>query len=270
MGQVRWPKGPPHLALNPPYLFLLFFLFCFFCFFGCLIHKKPCFSPRKGHFLFIFSVSFLSPLAFLGLPLFVFLFLCLSFFFFLSFFLLVFVFAFFWFLVFVSFFLFFFFCAFLSWKEQHQKIQLQAFSSSIFYFFLVSCLFFSSSFFLSLPFPDFKLCFLFSIKVLVSKQTTQKNRIVWSKGGLQQNGFFINLCFAKCETLCFFCAPFLGKFWVMFKKHYKNRYFSTSLKAKKMKKWPFLIVTNWATLIVTNWATFAQLKKRQRGPVSNY
>ena len=31
-GQVRWPKGPPHLALNPPYLFL-FFVFCLvFCF----------------------------------------------------------------------------------------------------------------------------------------------------------------------------------------------------------------------------------------------
>ena len=29
-GQVRWPKGPPHLDLNPPYLFLLFLLFCFF------------------------------------------------------------------------------------------------------------------------------------------------------------------------------------------------------------------------------------------------
>ena len=27
--QVRWPKGPPHLALNPPYLFL----FCFFVLF---------------------------------------------------------------------------------------------------------------------------------------------------------------------------------------------------------------------------------------------
>ena len=26
-GQVRWPKGPPHLALNPPY-----FCFCFLCF----------------------------------------------------------------------------------------------------------------------------------------------------------------------------------------------------------------------------------------------
>ena len=33
-GQVRWPKGPPHLALNPPYLFLLLFCFVFcFCFF---------------------------------------------------------------------------------------------------------------------------------------------------------------------------------------------------------------------------------------------
>ena len=31
-GQVRWPKGPPHLALNPPY-FLFFVGFCFFlCF----------------------------------------------------------------------------------------------------------------------------------------------------------------------------------------------------------------------------------------------
>ena len=26
-GQVRWPKGPPHLALNPPYV--ICFLFCF-------------------------------------------------------------------------------------------------------------------------------------------------------------------------------------------------------------------------------------------------
>ena len=37
-GQVRWPKGPPHLALNPPYFFGFCFLFvvffCFFVFFG--------------------------------------------------------------------------------------------------------------------------------------------------------------------------------------------------------------------------------------------
>ena len=29
-GQVRWPKGPPHLALNPPYFLFFFFGFCFF------------------------------------------------------------------------------------------------------------------------------------------------------------------------------------------------------------------------------------------------
>ena len=59
-GQVRWPKGPPHLALNPPYLFFLFFGFWFFsllCFLCLLIDKKPVFPPRKGHFLFIFNVS---------------------------------------------------------------------------------------------------------------------------------------------------------------------------------------------------------------------
>ena len=32
-GQVRWPKGPPHLALNPPYVISFVFLFCFFCLF---------------------------------------------------------------------------------------------------------------------------------------------------------------------------------------------------------------------------------------------
>ena len=31
-GQVTWPKGPPHLALNPPYFFV--FVFCYFCFLG--------------------------------------------------------------------------------------------------------------------------------------------------------------------------------------------------------------------------------------------
>ena len=83
-GQVRWPKGPPHLALTPPYLFFMFFLFSFL---SLLFNtKKTLFSPRKGHF-YLFSVFlFLSPLAFFGLPLFLFLFLCLSLFFF-SFFL---------------------------------------------------------------------------------------------------------------------------------------------------------------------------------------
>ena len=55
---VRWPKGPPHLALHPPYLFLLFFLICFFCFVFWLVTTKNLVFPlEKGHFLFIFSVS---------------------------------------------------------------------------------------------------------------------------------------------------------------------------------------------------------------------
>ena len=32
-GQVRWPEGPPHLALNPPYFICFVFFFCFFLFF---------------------------------------------------------------------------------------------------------------------------------------------------------------------------------------------------------------------------------------------
>ena len=45
-GQVRWPKGPPHLALNPRYflfvcLFVCFcFCFCFFCFRCFVVNRK--------------------------------------------------------------------------------------------------------------------------------------------------------------------------------------------------------------------------------------
>ena len=37
-GHVRWPEGPPHLALNPPYLFFCFcFVFVFLFFFGVFL-----------------------------------------------------------------------------------------------------------------------------------------------------------------------------------------------------------------------------------------
>ena len=64
-------------------------------------------------------------------------------------------------------------------------------------------------------------------------QTKELKNIFWSKGGLQQTGLFYQPVFCKCQKLSFFCH-FLGNFWLMFKKHYKNRYFSTFLKAKKM------------------------------------
>ena len=34
-GQVRWPEGPPHLALNPLYLFFV----SIFCFLGFLFWR---------------------------------------------------------------------------------------------------------------------------------------------------------------------------------------------------------------------------------------
>ena len=50
---MRWPKGPPHLALNPPYLFFCFFLFFFF-FLYLLFNRKTLFFPLKRQFLFIY------------------------------------------------------------------------------------------------------------------------------------------------------------------------------------------------------------------------
>ena len=77
-GQVRWPKGPPHLALNPPCLFLCC---CFFCFpfLSLLCTKKNLVFPlEKGIFGLFLSVSLCSSLGCFGLPLFQFFFLCLS------------------------------------------------------------------------------------------------------------------------------------------------------------------------------------------------
>ena len=217
---------------------------------------------------------FLSPLAFFGFPLFLFLFLCLSLSSsFLSFFLLVFPFCF---LLVPCFCLFLSFSFFFAFFHERNNIKIlnckfclhQMFS--LFFGFL--SFFVSSSFFLSLLFPDFKLCFCSTSRFLISKQTTltKKTFFLLKRGVATKRFFVINLCFGKCQKLSFFFGHFFGNFWLMFKKHYKHRHFSTFLKAKHWKKWPFLIVTNWATLIVTNWATFVQLKNGQRGPVSNY
>ena len=97
----------------------------------------------------------------------------------------------------------------------------QLFSSSIvsLFFWFPVLFFLSNPFFLSLLFPDFKLCFLFNINVFGFKTNN-----------LTKQTFLV-----------------------------KNRYFSTFLKAKNCKKKAILMVTNWATLMVTNWATFVPL-----------
>ena len=70
-GQVRWPEGPPHLALNPPYCFFvcLFFGGLVFSFLSLLLSEEKSFPPKVRHFLFIFECLPLFLLSLFGLPL---------------------------------------------------------------------------------------------------------------------------------------------------------------------------------------------------------
>ena len=218
---MRWPEGPPHLALNPPYFFFLFF--------GFFIQKNLVFPLEKGIFCLFSVFLFLSPLAFFDLPLFLFLFPCLSLFFF-SFFIpscLCFLLSFG--SLFGSLSLFFFLLWFSFMKGTTSKYSIASFSSSVFTLFLVSCLFlFQVPFSYLCSFLILSYVFCSTSRFLISKQTTyKKKKHFWSKRGLQQNVFFYQPVFWKMSKLSFFFGPFFGNFWLMFKKHYKNRYFST-------------------------------------------
>ena len=68
-GQVRWPKGPPHLALNLSYFLLLNFGFCYVLFLSFFVfHRKTLFYPQKGHLCLFFCVSLCFSLALFGRP----------------------------------------------------------------------------------------------------------------------------------------------------------------------------------------------------------
>ena len=68
-GQVRWPKGPPHLTLNPPYFicfccfsfvlfsFLFFFVFVCFCLEGLRVRWGGPLGPKPSLF-YLFCVFF--------------------------------------------------------------------------------------------------------------------------------------------------------------------------------------------------------------------
>ena len=212
---MRWPKGPPHLALNPPYLFLLFFVFWLFN------TKKNLVFPLEKGISCLFSVFlFLSPLAFLAS-----LFLCFSFSVslfssFLSFFLLVFVFAFFWFLVLVSWFLFLSSLLFFHERNNIKKFNCKFFLHPYFIIFWFPVFFLSSSFLLSLPFPDFKLCFLFNIKVFGFKTDNQKKtEFFGQKGVATKRAFFNQPLFCKMRKVIVFFVPL---FWANFGRCSKN------------------------------------------------
>ena len=60
----------------------------------------------------------------------------------------------------------------------------------------------------------------------------------------------------------------MGKFWLKFEKHYKNRYFSTFKKAKSGKMTIFK-VNNWAKLKSITGPSWGS-KKTQLGPVIDF
>ena len=86
------------------------------------------------------------------------------------------------------------------------------------FFGFLSCFLFEISFSYLSFFPDFELCLLFNINVFGFKKPKFKNTNFWSKGELQHNGFFMNLCFAKCEKLSFIWGAFFGKILAAFQK----------------------------------------------------
>ena len=213
-----------------PSLFVFVLFFCFvFCFLVVWYKKNLVFPPRKGHFLFIFSVCLSFSLSLFWPPPFsVSLSLSLSFLlFFLSSFL-SFLFAFFWFLVFVSFFL-----SLSSLLFFHERNNIKILNCKVCLHQYVLCFGFPVFFLFQVPFSY--LCYFLILSYVfcstsrfwVSKQTTKKT-FFGQRGVTTKRLFFINLCFGMCEKL----AHFFGKFWLMLKKHYKTRYFSTLLKAK--------------------------------------
>ena len=192
-------------SLGPKPSIFVFVVFLFFVFFGFFMQKEPCFPPDKGIFGLFSVFLFLSPLAFLAS-----LFFCFSlsvslFSSFLSFFLLVFPFCFLLVSCFCLFFLLVSSLLLFHEKNNIKKINYKVFVHQSFLIFVG----FLSSFFFQIPFPY--LCFFLILSFVFcstsmsffEKMQVQKNIDCWSRGGLQHNAFFTNLCFAKCESYLF-------------------------------------------------------------------
>ena len=162
----------------------------------------------------IFCVSLSFSLNLFDWPLVLFLFLCLS---------LVLLFPFSFLSFFFALFLLLGFCLFFHFLSSlflfHEKNNIKIFNCNFFpeilSLVLVSFLFFlSKPFLLSLLFTDFKLCFLFNIKVFDFQTQLQKKRNFWvNRGVATKRFFFINLCFEKCEKLWLFLGPFFWQFF---------------------------------------------------------
>ena len=128
-----------------------------------------------------------------------------------------FLFAFFWFLVFVSFFLSHSSLLFFHERNNIKILNCKFCVHQYVLFFGFPVFFFvSSSFFLSLLFPGFKLCFFVQHQGF-GFPNRQLKKTKWSKGGLQQNGFLSTCVLEYLKSYRLFC-PFFWQVLVDVKK----------------------------------------------------
>ena len=178
-GKVRWPEGPPHLALNPPFFFLVLFAFCF-------EKEKPDSPPKKGHVCLFFCVSLCFAFVFYTPP-----FLSLSHsllsLFFSSFLLCFFL---------LSFFVLSlcFFALFLCFSFMKRTTASLFHQSCLYFFGCLSCYVIQIPF-SYLAFLILSCAFCSTSKLYVSKDKSYQTPILGEVGGLQQNfylwpGFF--------------------------------------------------------------------------------
>ena len=255
-GHVRWPEGPPHLALNPPYLFFLFVLFFFGFFLVPFLSLGHLIGPKTLFFLFVkkFFLSAFLFFIFECLPFFLHslfwpppfsLFLSLSFSlfwasfsFFLSSSFLSFFFASFGFL-FLSLSFFWFLLCFCFMKGTTSKYSITKFLFiNPFSFLLVSSLLFSfkSPFLIFVFFPAFKFCF-FNINVFLKKcKFKKKTPIFGQEGGCNITVFFYQPVFCKMWKVIVFGGAFFANFCCFQKKHYKIGILAHFSKQKLQKK----------------------------------
>ena len=182
---MRWPKGPPLLALNPP----VFFVFCSPFLSLLLVEKKASCSPKTLIFqclpLLLLSLFWPPPFSLLLFFFFLSLSLSLVLFFLPSF--LSFLFAFFWFLVLVSFFCFL--LGFCFMKRTASNIILQCFFINPFSVLVVSCFVFSLKSLFSFVFSDFKLCFC-STSMFCLREKKLEKQMFGQEGGSHETFVF--------------------------------------------------------------------------------
>ena len=161
----------------------------------------------------------------------------------------------FWFLLF----LFSFFIVLSSLRLFHENNNIEysiaKLFSSILCLFGVFCLVFSLKSLFLLFFADLQLCFCSTSKFW-GKKHKLKNTNFWSKGGLQQNDFFMTCVLQNVKSYRF--CPFFGQILVDVQKHYTKGY-QHIFKSKTKKNYHFEGLLSGPNLLQHKKANLAQI-----------